>query len=276
MPKKRRLTDLFIIGADVTVDDGQGEPVTVFARKLTPIDHETALRRANAARSRNFAIRNEPDSEEFLALTSMVRDYSKPDLQSYLSEDFRGTRALIVEERRADDDDWKKDNYLQGLRDAWNDGLDATFAEDPTDVDAKRVRDELDRFNALAEADLAAEIADFQGTLEDRDVEELRDMVLDKLIEVRASIAWLNEYRRCEVWLSVRESDRKSRYFTSREEVDDLSFEVFTQLQEAYREISVEPTEGKDSAATPPSSPSSEQQGEPEAGTSSGPKVAAA
>lgn len=262
MPKKRRLTDLYIIGTDVTLDDGQGEPVTIFARKLTPIDHETALRRANAARSRNFAVKNEPDSEEYLALTSMTRDYSREDLTAYLIEDLRGSRAVVIQERRADDDEWKKDGYLQGLNDAWNDGLEVELLKEPKHVEGKRVKKELDRFNALVAADLEAEINDFTDVLEDRDVEALRELVLDKLIEVRASIAWLNEYRRCEVWLSVREADRKTRYFTSREEVDDLSDEVFNVLQDAYRDISVEPTEGKDSAATPPSSPSSEQQGE--------------
>lgn len=277
MPKKRRLTELYVVGQEVIFDDGEGEPITVYVRKLNPVDHDTALRRANAARSRIMAIKSDEDTEEYLAMMSLVYDYKDDDLVQYLVDDYRGTKYVSIEARRADDDEWAKDNYLQGLHDAWDDGVDATYAEDPTDADALRVYKELERFSALVEQDVEAEVGDFRETLSDRSVGDLRAMVLEKIFDVRASIAWLDEYRKCEIWLSVRESDHKTRYFTGgRQEIDELPTEVFKRLQDAYRLISVDPLEGKDSAATPASSPSSEQQDEPATEGSSGPKGAAA
>lgn len=276
MPKKRRLTDLYIVGQEVVFDDGQGDPVTVYVRKLSPVDHETALRNANAARSRASAVKTEVASDEHEQLKRMVDTYSVEDLVSYLVEDRRQNRKAVIEARVADEEEWSKENYLQGLHDSWNDTLQIRAIESPDDSDVVRVRAELDRYEATVDAELKAETDDLEVELGDRPTEQLRDQVLDKVIDVRSAMAWITEYRRCEVWLSVRELDRKTRYFENRQEVDELPLEIFDRLSATYMAISVDTIEGKGSAETPPSSPSSEQPESPETDGSSGQKSAAA
>jgi hypothetical protein len=274
--RRRRLTDLYIVGTEVVFDDGQGDPITVFLRKLGPVEHETALKRANAARSRMAAVKRQPDSDDYLAHYAAVTEFSEEELASYLLEEHRASRAPIVEAELASEGEWAKDGYLDGLHEAWLDGgMKEAYAKDPEDPEAKRVFDELGRFADKVDAEVAAEVEAKRADLEHMDLEKLQQAVFEKYMEVQASLAWLTEYRRCEIWLATRDpKDKKTRYFESRDEVNDLPIEVSQRLMDAYRDISVEPMEGKDSLATDTSSPSSEQQENPVTGEDSGQSVA--
>src|SRR3954469_5704211 len=59
----RRLGDLFVVGREVTFDDGQGAPISVYVRKLNTSEHERALRRANSERSKVLAAKTDKDSD---------------------------------------------------------------------------------------------------------------------------------------------------------------------------------------------------------------------
>jgi hypothetical protein len=275
MAKKRKLQDLYVVGKELIFDDGEGDPITVFLRKMTPIQYETALRLANAARARMLAARNDQDGDDYQSLNGLVLEYDRDTLLSYLTADLRQDKRPVIEERLGAEDEWTDNDYLQGLKDAWQD-LQWAHAKDPEDPDAKRVFDEFKRFDAQIEAELDAEVDDFVEAMSDQGMDALREKVMEKVLDVQGSIAWLAEYRRCEVWMATRDVDHKTPYFDSRKEVDELPREIFQRLSEEYQALTVEPTEGKDSGATPDSSPSSAQPDEPEAAAPSGPVNAAA
>lgn len=255
---KRRLTDLYVVGKEVEFDDGEGEPIKVYVRKLNAGQHDRALRRANAERSKLLATKKHPESEEYTNQWAIVEQFSRVDLVEYLGEDEKQRRAAALEAELAAEDEWSKDDYLQGLRDAWNEGLSERAETEPDDVEVKRVSDELERFNAAANKIIKQHVASFTDDMEDISDDVLQQRVFDKLVEVQASLAWLTEYRACELWLSVRDEDKVNEYFNHRDEINSLPNEVIEKLMAVYREISVDPLEGKSSRQTDTSSTSSE------------------
>lgn len=274
MPKTRRLTDLFVRGKEVTIGDGEGA-ITVWVQKLNPVDQEMALRRANAARARILAKKKDEDSFEYQSTRMDIVGKDADELIEFLVADVIQSKSQSFEAELAAEDEWSKDHYLQGLRDSWNDGLKDAYHMDNDDEEAARVFAELRRFSDEVTKLLQGEAEKLRGDYKDTSDEELENLVFDKMFAATADMAWVHEYRRCEIWLGVRElENHKKRYFESRDEVDHLEQEVLVPLVAAYHEVNVDVTEGKGLVGTPPSSPSSEQSEKVETAPSSGRVVA--
>jgi hypothetical protein len=163
-----------------------------------------------------------------------------------------------IEAEVASKEEWSKDDYLQGLRDVWGASLAEAYLEDSDNPEANRVKEELERFQAELNDELEAQREKIRRDLDQKNREDLERRVVDRLLATRADVAWLNEFRKAEVWLATRYlDDHHKRYFESREEVDQLYKPALDTLQEAYQELAVEPLEGKDLGETQISSPSS-------------------
>lgn len=261
MAKRRRLEDLYVRGRELSVDDGSGDPVTVWLQKMNPLEHEKAIRKAGAAKAQVLLAQRDHQSEEWQEALTDVSELGGRDvlIEQVIQEEV----AKLRESKEAElsfEDEWKKEGYLEGLREAWQSGLDMKYAEDPEDPEARRVFLELKRFTDQLDEQLADEIDALRRDYDDMPLEQLQDKVVDRVLDMRAGLAWLKEYRRCEVFFSVRDPDDHDKYyFSSRDEVDRLSAEVFRILANAYEELAVPPLEGKDSGKTPDSLPSSEQ-----------------
>lgn len=254
--KKRNLADLFQVGKELELDDGQGEPVKVWLQKLNPVEHEKAMRRASSARAK---ILSGKDAAEQEMAEDEAAEIGREGWIEYLTTDALSRRVRALEAELAAEEEWSKDKYLQGLRDAWDDGMQDTLAEDPDDAEAVRVRDELARFQTALDALIEGERENIRRDYESKDDDDLERRVVERLISTRADLAWLTEFRRCEVWLAVRDpKDHLSYMFDERGDVDRLSQEVLVRLMTAYQELSVDPQEGKASRATRSSSKSSE------------------
>jgi hypothetical protein len=269
MAKKRRLSDLYRRGKEVTFDDGEGAPIVVYLKKLNDIDHGRAVRRANAARSRVLC-RTDEFSEIYDSVTAEIFDLTVEDLVDELTNDDVARKNAVIEAQHAALEEWADESYLQGLQDSWEEDLYAVWVKDPEDPEAKRVFEELKRFAAEVDEELEAYGAQMRADWESKSEEALREEVIQRRIKQLGDVAWLQEFRRCEVWLSLYEADKTTRYFQARDEVDDLSPAVLIRLVREYQEIAVDPLEGKDSAASPDSSSSSEPPESPEEAPSSG------
>jgi hypothetical protein len=265
MPKKRRLTDLYKVGKDVTINDETGgSAVRVHIRKLNPVDHETALRRANAMRAKVLAAARDEDSDIYGDVMSEVLDMDRDALVSFAISEDVGKISASTEAEMAAEDEWSKDDYLQGLYDLWNSDLAARYHEEPDDSEVVRVRNELVRFEQSVAESVDSAVVKLRADLEEVEEIDLQKTAVSKLIDIRADTEWIKEFRRCEIWLAVRDEDKKTRYFESRAEVDELESEVLGRLVEEYQSLAVEPLEGKSSPRTDTSSNSSDPQGEPE------------
>lgn len=268
MVKKRSLADLYVVGRNVVFDDGTGDPITVWLQKLNPVEHETAMRRAAGARARVISGKDEAEIE---LAHDEAASFGRAGWIEYLSSEALGHKLPSLEAELAAEEEWSENDYLQGLKDVWAASMEEALKEDPDDVSAIKVRDELARFQEQLEKRVEGEreriIRDFDSKAD----EDLERRVVDRLIVTRADLAWLNEFRKCEIWMATRDPDnRRVKYFEKREELDHLSHEVMVRLMQEYQELAVDPQEGKGSGATPNSSSSSESPDEQETDESSG------
>lgn len=270
MPKTRKLSDLYVTGTMVEFDDGNGSPIKVWLQKLNPVEQEKAMRQANAARAKCLAMRKDTESVEYQNLYSQVYDLGdSTQLLEYLVAPEIARLTLVREAELAQEEEWSKDNYLQGLRDAWEGDPDSgepsmmrRYHEDDAkeDTEAQRIFAELKRFADEVDGLLVGERENLQRDFESKDIEELREKVLEQLIEVQSDLEWMNEFRKNEIWLATRDPEyHRNRYFENRDEIDDLSIQVKSRLLDEYRALTVDVIEGKDLEATETSSPPVEQ-----------------
>lgn len=287
MPE-RRLEDLWVRGKFVTLDDGKG-PVTVWVQKLSPVETQAALRRANAARARVKALRHDRDSDGFMDLWADVLTWETKDaLVTYLLAETQLRIEEKYEAQVAAQDEWAGEGYLQGLRDSWKELEEAHLVdpESPEGLEGARVLAELKRFGAAAEALGAGDLAAARAELEAQPMEALQEAAFERVLSYRGNAAWIDAMHRAEVFYGVHPAKpgrdpgtwvamATTRYWKSQDEFDRLPGEVLGPLFEAYAELSVPANEGKDSEETPTSSDSSELPSAPAMGVSSGPVAVA-
>lgn len=260
--RRRRLTDLYTTGKEVAFgDDSDEEPIVVYLRKLNPIDQETALRRANAERSKVLSLKSNMEDSAYQQLVEQANGMSVDErIDILIAEDmmkYRGARESEI----AAEEEWSNDRYLEGLFESWEDGLKDRYAADPEDPEAKRCFEEMKRYQKIVDDLVDGEQASMVQAYHQMDVGTVLDQTVDKLLSYQSDTKWITEYRRCEIWLSVRcQEDHKQRYFESRDEVDELQTPVIQRLIAEYQALTVPVVEGKDSQVIPSSSESSEEQ----------------
>lgn len=282
MPKQKTLADLYVRGKELILDedDGTGKPLAVWIQKLNPVETSQAARKADAARARLLTIRRNRESEECLAVYSDILALTRDEQIDTLVGTERIKKLPMVEEELATKDEWAENGYLQGLRDSWREGLGDAYGageDHPEYAEALRVHDELTRFLDAVVKDTEKTLEDHRDALSSMTDQELEDAVAELHFRILGDRAWLEEFYRAEIWLGVRRADNhRERLFQERSEVDELQIEVIDLLKAAFREITVDPVEGKDSAGIPPSSEPSEAPATAEADLSSGQLVATA
>lgn len=280
--KKRRLGDLYVVGMEVEVNDTTGqEPIVVWVQKLNPVESDTALRRGNAARASYLAFRKLSESEEYRAALSDVTDFaSRNTLIDMVARDELIVRRMRVEAELGSEEEWSKDDYLQGLSDAWEGtpeapGLKERLVTEPEDPEAQRVLEEMKRFRDQVDKRMEREREEVRADYANRDEDWLIEQAVQKVIENRAMSRFMEVFEAEQLFFSVREAtDHKRRYFEDRVEVETLAPKVRRYLLDRLQSISVDRSEGKDLAGIPASSPSSEPIETAEVVNSFGPAVA--
>jgi hypothetical protein len=264
--KRRRLGDLYVLGKELVVNDGQGESVTVWIHKLNDIDRDAVIRRANAVKARHLIDAGNEDSEVFQSAWGQVREYDDRDalVAVVIADEVVKYRRRVEAELGENEETWGKDNYLQGLVDAWfgdehNEGLTYTHITHPDDPEVVRVMGELNRFSQEVTKRVTDEADRLEREWAEVPDDKLWNKAAHRLLERRADEVFTKEFERQQMFYAVREpEDHKKRYFGTIDEVDDLPDKIRHQIQWAYNEIIVDPHEAKDSPATQASSSSSE------------------
>jgi hypothetical protein len=261
---KRRLTDLWVVGRELTLDDGGGDPITVWLQKMNAIEAAEATRRSDAARAKLLASKRD-DEAAWHSVVATVTEYvggEKSRAVDFLLLEKRNEVQRTVEARFANEEEWSKDNYLQGLYDAWSEGLEKRWlADGEDDPEAANCKVQLDRFAGLVNEEVDNEIDLLRQAWTEESMSELQERMAEKLLDMDAGQAWMSELFACQIFYGIREpDDHKQRYFTSREEVNDLAPRTFEVLRQAYVDLEVDVAEGKGLPAPTSSSPSSEEQ----------------
>lgn len=256
----RRLSDLMQVGKEISFGDDQGtDVIKVFLRKLTPVDLQAAIKHANAARSRAKTRYLDPESDDYQSALTSAQTMGRDTAIDLLVSLNAGELVEKHESRIAAEDEWAKDSYLDGLRDAWSaDGVEQTFFElqedDPERAEANRVFAELKRFSDQVEESLKAELDDLRDVFETREEGWVYTEAAKRTMEGDCEQAWLAAYREAEIFYGVRtEKDHNKRYFNDLDEVRNLSAPMYTRILEEYHALNVDPIEGKGSEEPPTS-----------------------
>jgi hypothetical protein len=257
-PTRRRLTDLYVLGKEVSFSDGaEGEePIVVWLSKLSPIEQRDAADNATGARAKILSLRSKDKSDaterQLAVYEEQLEDLGISDKDSmieYLISTKLQQALQSNENRIGSEGEWAENNYLDALQKAWNDGIYEEYAKDSNEEndEAQRIYKELLRFSeevqAATEEDKVNLVAEYEFSTD----EELHKLVLDRTIEAEADFAWVNEFSRWQAFYAVRfAEEHKVRYFEDREEVDALDPKILNQILSEYTAMTVETTEGKD------------------------------
>lgn len=248
----KRLVDLYVLGEEVSFDDPEGAPIVVYLKKLQPFEQEVCMNRANMERAKTLVLkRKDKDDDEVLLFAVQLDDNFTPEeVISFVSAEdvtkaYKSAEAMIAEK-----EEWAKEDFLVGLQEAWEDGLKDHFhLEEYPDkhAEALNVFEQLKKFTEQVDEEFDIQRKRIQREFEVRPADELRAIAIDKLIEMKADMRWLNEFRRSQIWQATRVSKKnaKDKYFESRAEVDDIHPDILETLLAAYDRISIKPDEGK-------------------------------
>lgn len=256
--RSRTITDLHARGKEVNLAD-EDEPFFVWVCKVGRRDQQDIMERANIARAKHMALKGyrSGDSEGRMAIDARAemsglvdsRESAFPFLVRM--EEIRSTDTHSA--RIAKEEEWSKDDYLEGLKSAWFEtgepdvGLQALWAKNPDDPDAKRVYQELKRFDEIVQGFVDEDKKSYREHLEGLTLQQVRDKVVDELINNEANIVWSDEASRWRTFYGTRlQSDHSKRQFADISEVDELQEEVWNKLRDAHRELLVSVQEGKD------------------------------
>jgi hypothetical protein len=251
-PVKRRLSDLFVMGEEVTFDDGDGDGISVWVQKLTPAETQLAVEKSRPSKTKIISIKKLPDDHHLKLRyldeleSSGIED--KIDFIKFLIRPKLEEARLSAQERIAAEDEWSKDDYLSGLQEAWNDELQAKWVKSDDDSEeANRVYDELKRYTDQVIKEVESAEQELINELDDLSLEALQKRAVNRLIETHGDNVLIAEFRKQQLYYSVREADsHKTRYFDNIEEIDTLPEVIHTRLLTVYSELAVDSFEGKE------------------------------
>jgi hypothetical protein len=252
-PKRRRLSDLYVVGREMEFTDGADgeEPVKIWLSKISPIEQRDAADQATKVRAKILSIKNSPyASNERLLYQDQFNDLglgTREDVVAFVAGSKIQEAMTSNEHRIASEDAWSEGNYLKSLQDAWNDGLSESWIKDPEgDPEAARVYSELKRFAEEVDFATQEEKENIIAEYDHISYEDILVEAVNKIIEAEADYAWLNEFSYYQVFYAVREiDDHKVRYFESIDEVKSIDSNITAEIISAYREMTVEGIEGK-------------------------------
>lgn len=255
----RDITDLWVVGKQVTLDDGQVDehgdpkgPFTFWLQKLSPAESAKAAKRANAARSAYLAFLNAPDvsSVEYQALRGEILslDDDRNALLDVVLMEEMAHKELAISDEIASHKEWDDDSYLEGLQDSWESGLKDSYAkgvDDENYPEAEKVFSELTRFAEEVEAEIAKSEKALKRNYEGRDLEWLQEHATKAKIKEAANLEWMTVFRKAELWQAVRDVMDHAKLLFRYEQVDTLPAEALRVIVTEYRKMTVDPIEGK-------------------------------
>ena len=247
-PERKRLTELYKIGSEVSFGD---EADTVWVQKLTPSENQKAAEAARPQKSVISSIKKLPDDHEAKLPYSDQLDsgqlVSKIDKIKFLVSSKVEEARMSKQDEIASEKEWSDDDYLYGLQEAWNNGLEEKWLEDPEDEEAARVYSEIKRYSDKVYAEVEAEENEMVYEMQDLSEEEVDRKVINKLIEDDASRHLVEEFRLQQIFYATRTiDDHDKRYFESREEIDLLDGKVLNRLVFEFNTLTIDTTEVKD------------------------------
>lgn len=243
MLKNNKLVDLFVRGKEVVVADSDKE-VRVWLQKLNSTEHEAIVRHANSARAKMLAAKNDPESDFYQSIRNDILELDKDQVVDIVIQNEVNEKVAVVESEISEREEWVKDNYLQGLRDSWEAGLQERFHTEH-DEESTAVFNELKRFAEQVAKEVEAERMSLATDNLERSLEALVDEAVKIRLTQQANMEWLKAYRKGEIVYATRDGNDHKHKLLDWNSVDDLQEEVYDRLIAEYATLRIDPIEGK-------------------------------
>jgi len=232
-------------------DDKSIETLELFLRKLTPITDREAAKESYKAKVLYESYKREGDDHpervrirEALALWGVE---SREDMLIYITAEEMGRLRTSIEARVAAKKKWSENDYLQGLSDAWYDGLKERYDLDNDDAEAKVVFDKLSEWTKEVESEYERESADIMVGKEVLTDAEVERKAVDQMLDHQANAAQLESYNRWRLYFATFEdAEFVQHFFESPDEVGEWPTDFTSRLTDEYEAMSVGYLEGKD------------------------------
>lgn len=251
VPKRARLKDLYVRSATVIITDEDGSyEEHLLIRKLNPLQYQEITDKANAARAVFLTAKQNPDTADHMQILGYVMALDRDQK----IEQLVGAQRLKIMSPKFDEleleEPWK-DGYIDGLREAWNGGLEDKLAQNPEDEEAIRVRKELEKFRDEAMRRTELDIDGYKDSIWRKGDKELTDEVMDLMFRLLSTPRFNEEFQRWEIFYATfyAEDDPEfpgESYFKDITEVRVLQPEVLAAISAEIRKLTVDSVEGKD------------------------------
>lgn len=250
MPKRRKVSDLFRVKTSTSIMDENGVEYEFDVYKLSDPEVEECVEHTLKTRSKYIAIKRLPD--DAVEKQRYWDDFyehgfqTDEDFISFLvGKDLHKVHASAYE-KTAHEPEWYDDSYLIGLQDAWNNGLEDKFNEDPEHEEAKRVHDELQRFSEQVREKVDDEQASMREEFGELTSEKLRKKAFDVYLDEIGKNKQNSDYVDYQLLYSVKWAGTDDPAFEDIEDVKRSSSKVKDKLLSALVELVVSDSEGKD------------------------------
>lgn len=255
-----KLEDLYQRGQAETITDDDGNVSKFYLKKLNPVDQKTCIVKSNAVRARFLTAQRDKDSDDYLSLLTEVMDMDEEKLKETAVSKVVAEKAGALEEEIKAEDRWSKDDYLETIKDEWEDKskfvwIDSREREDGSVPDHSYSEEEVATaeriFAELNElSDLFDEAIDKFRKSEIRSLsrvsrEELEEKALDVLFDRAGNAAWVETWYKWQVYFATCDHKTKERYFSSFEKFEQLPLETYLALLTAFRKLEIGNTEVK-------------------------------
>jgi hypothetical protein len=272
-----RVTDLFVTGTELVLDDGGGEPVLMWIQKPNPFEREEARKHGRVASARMTLALEDPDSDEMAVFRARSARATDQQLRDAIVEMKFSAQFVAAQNELRDDKDWaEKVEIIER-------SPEQLAGRDDDDPEVKQLatlnQAYLGEFNKRLSALRAKDYAELDGVASD----ELRSLYERAYIEAAASAVSLAEFRLTELFYAVRAcaatrdgdgpdarwrhdhcGGHRERIFADRAELQQLPEQLTEQLEAAIQKVTMTPRDAKNSGRGRSSSASSPAPNEPE------------
>lgn len=245
------LQDLFITEARVEIprpvnEDGtEQEPIIFYARKMNPLQQESASRKAAAAQIHLRRLMSRPDDPDYLVLDDAVDEIE--DLSRFIAEIESARESDKAQQELSEEDEWAEDNYYQSLIDSWDQEKKRDFAENAEEdrqPETRKIWAELQRFNGQLEDLLKARRGKRMAEIEEMPEQAQRELAFKFLLEQQCNSEWLRVFT---IWRMIYGivDENKDPVFETEEDVLSAPAEAQRIFRQALDKVAISVTDVK-------------------------------
>jgi len=219
-------------------------PIVFYARKMNPLQQESASRMASAAQIHMRRLMFRKDDPDYLIIDEAVNEIDDISMFVALVEISREKDKM--EQELSDKEEWAKDNYYQSLIDAWP-ACKRDFtenAEEDRKPETNRLWGELKRFNDELEDISKKRRQNRAAEIDAKPEEEQRRLAFEILLEQQCNTEWMRVFNVWRMIYGIVDED-KNRVFETDDDVMSTPVEAQKIFRRALDELSQSITDVK-------------------------------